>query len=50
MTGKKILIIEDNELNLELATDLLAVHGFVVAPARTAEARYGLGRVNSSKS
>ena len=37
MTGNKILIIEDNELNLELATDLLEVNGFVVAPARTAE-------------
>jgi len=44
MTGKKILIIEDNELNLELATDLLAVHGFVVAPARTAEEGLRLAR------
>jgi len=30
MTGNKILIIEDNRLNLELATDLLAANGFVV--------------------
>jgi CheY-like chemotaxis protein len=37
MTGKKILIIEDNLLNLELATDLLEVNGFVVASAQTAE-------------
>ena len=37
MTGKKILIIEDNLLNLELATDLLEANGFVVHPAQTAE-------------
>jgi CheY-like chemotaxis protein len=37
MTGKKILIIEDNLLNLELATDLLEANGFVVSPAQTAE-------------
>ena len=29
MTGNKILIIEDNLLNLELATDLLEANGFV---------------------
>ena len=44
MTGKKILIIEDNELNLELATDLLEVNGFVVASARTAEEGLRLAR------
>jgi CheY-like chemotaxis protein len=37
MTGHKILIIEDNLLNLELATDLLEVNGFVVNSAATAE-------------
>ena len=37
MTGNTILIIEDNLLNLELATDLLESHGFVVASAQTAE-------------
>jgi CheY-like chemotaxis protein len=37
MTGKKILIIEDNLLNLELATDLLEAKGFMVHSARTAE-------------
>jgi CheY-like chemotaxis protein len=37
MTGNKILIIEDNRLNLELATDLLEANGFVVASAATAE-------------
>ena len=34
----RILIIEDNELNLELASDLLEVKGFVVLRARSAEA------------
>lgn len=29
MTANKILIIEDNLLNLELATDLLEANGFV---------------------
>ncbi|HEV2434628.1 MAG TPA: response regulator [Verrucomicrobiae bacterium] len=37
MIGNKILIIEDNLLNLELATDLLEANGFVVASAPTAE-------------
>jgi two-component system, cell cycle response regulator DivK len=37
MTGNKILIIEDNLLNLELATDLLEANGFVISSARTAE-------------
>jgi adenylate cyclase len=37
MTQNSILIIEDNPLNLELATDLLEDNGFVVHSARTAE-------------
>ena len=37
MTGNTILIIEDNLLNLELATDLLEANGFVVHSAQTAE-------------
>lgn len=37
MTKNRILIIEDNLLNLELATDLLTAHGFVVASAQSAE-------------
>ena len=37
MTDNKILIIEDNLLNLELAADLLVANGFVVSSARTAE-------------
>lgn len=44
MTGNKILVIEDNLLNLELATDLLAANGFVVSSAPTAEEGLRLAR------
>ncbi len=44
MAGNKILIVEDNLLNLELATDLLEANGFVVLQARTAEAGLRLAR------
>jgi len=37
MTANRILIIEDNLLNLELARDLLEARGFVVYTAPTAE-------------
>ena len=37
MSRNKILIIEDNQLNLELTTDLLEANGFVVSSAQTAE-------------
>jgi CheY-like chemotaxis protein len=37
MTDKKILVIEDNLLNLELTTLLLAASGFAVSSAQTAE-------------
>jgi CheY-like chemotaxis protein len=37
MTGRTILLIEDNPLNLELARDVLQVAGYVVLEARTAE-------------
>jgi CheY-like chemotaxis protein len=37
MTANTILIIEDNLLNLELATDLLEANGFLASSARTAE-------------
>ena len=32
--GQKILVVEDNELNLKLFCDLLRVHGFEVEPVR----------------
>ena len=44
MTDNKILIIEDNPLNLELATDLLEANGFTVDSAQTAEEGLRLAR------
>ena len=44
MTGNNILIIEDNPLNLELATDLLEANGFVVSSAPAAEAGLRMAR------
>ena len=37
MSDNKILIIEDNLLNLELTTDLLEANGFIVSSAQAAE-------------
>lgn len=37
MSGPKILIIEDNPLNVELVTDLLQAGGFSVHSTQTAE-------------
>ena len=47
MNSNRILIIEDNVLNLELAVDLLEANGFVVLQARTAEAGLRLAREGS---
>lgn len=32
MSGEKILVVEDNQMNLELASDLLEAHGYRVVP------------------
>jgi two-component system, cell cycle response regulator DivK len=34
MSGKKVLVVEDNELNLRLFCDLLTAHGYVTEPVR----------------
>jgi two-component system, cell cycle response regulator DivK len=34
--GKKILVVEDNELNLKLFCDLLRIHGYEAEPVRDA--------------
>ena len=42
--AKRILIVEDNALNLELATEVLGAHGYIVLQARTAEEGLRLAR------
>jgi two-component system cell cycle response regulator DivK len=32
--GQKILVVEDNELNLKLFCDLLGAHGYAAEPVR----------------
>ena len=44
MTGKCVLIVEDNPLNMELATDLLEAAGFHVLGATTGERGIELAR------
>jgi CheY-like chemotaxis protein len=41
---RKVLVVEDNLLNLELVTDLLEANGHVVCQARTAEEGLDLAR------
>jgi CheY-like chemotaxis protein len=41
----RILIVEDNALNLELATDLLTVAGYSIRQARTGEEGLRLARL-----
>ncbi len=47
MAGEKILIVEDNQMNMELATDLLEASGYVVIQAEAAEEGIELARVES---
>ena len=44
MAGEKILIVEDNPMNMELAMDLLEASGYVVIQAVTAEEGIKLAR------
>jgi CheY-like chemotaxis protein len=44
MAGETILIIEDNPVNMELATDLLEVVGFTVCQADNAESGIEMAR------
>jgi two-component system, cell cycle response regulator DivK len=46
MPGKQVLLIEDNELNMLLATELLQFAGFVVLQAGTAEEGIRLAKEN----
>ncbi len=47
MAGEKILIVEDNLMNMELATDLLDASGYVVIQAGMAEKGIELARAES---
>ncbi len=47
MAGQKILIVEDNLMNMELATDLLEASGYVVIQAMVAEDGIELARAES---
>lgn len=42
--SKKVLIVEDNELNLKLFTDLLRAHSYVVEPVRDGRNAIDLAR------
>lgn len=44
MAGEKILIIEDNPMNMDLAVDLLELAGFNVVQAETAEKGIALAK------
>jgi two-component system cell cycle response regulator DivK len=47
MTGKKILLVEDNAANMTLATFLLQSAGYEVISATDAETAVGLARTQS---
>jgi len=49
MAGETILIVEDNPLNMELATDLLEAAGYVVRQAGTAEEAMQAAKAGSLK-
>lgn len=44
MAGEKILIIDDNPVNIELASDLLKLHGFQMLQAIDAETGIGIAK------
>jgi CheY-like chemotaxis protein len=44
MPGEKILIVEDNPLNLELTADILGAAGYIVLQAENAENGIALAR------
>jgi two-component system, cell cycle response regulator DivK len=46
MSGELILLVEDHELNLELARDVLQLHGFRTLEARTAAEGIELARTH----
>lgn len=47
MAGEKVLVIEDNPMNLELVVDLLEAAGYTVLQAETAEKGIELAKAES---
>lgn len=47
MAGQKIIVVEDNPMNMELATALLEVSGYTVIQAETAEEGIALAKIES---
>jgi CheY-like chemotaxis protein len=47
MPGEKILVVEDNPLNMELTADILGAAGYVVLQAENAERGITLARAES---
>jgi len=47
MAGEKVLVIEDNPMNMQLAVDLLEVAGYITFQAETAEKGIELAKAES---
>jgi len=47
MAGEKVLVIEDNPMNMQLAVDLLEVAGYITFQAETAEKGIELAKTES---
>jgi CheY-like chemotaxis protein len=47
MGSEKILVVEDNPMNMELATDLLEIAGYAVIQAGTAEEGVSLAKAQT---
>jgi CheY-like chemotaxis protein len=47
MAGEKILVVEDNDANMLLTTDILEVSGYVVVQAESAEQAIAMARAEA---
>ena len=44
MTGEKILIVDDNQMNMELVSDILGINGYLVLQAGDAKAAIDIAK------
>ena len=44
MTGEKILIVDDNQMNMELVSDILGINGYQVLQAGDAKTRIDIAK------